>query len=65
MVSDRWPRAATSNFELPLCATGCSRMTLVTIALRPLQTCDEIRADILAVEKEAEELLSNIIGGAL
>jgi type I restriction enzyme M protein len=30
---------------------------------QPLRTLDEIRADILAVEKEAEGLLDEIIGG--
>ena len=30
---------------------------------QPMRTLDEIRADILAVEKETEGLLSDIIGG--
>ena len=32
--------------------------------LQPLRTLEEIRADILAIEKEAEGLLDNILGGS-
>jgi type I restriction enzyme M protein len=58
------PRAADAWYEPGSVKTGYEvRFTRYFYRSQPLRTLEEIRADILALEKETEGLLGEIIGG--
>lgn len=58
------PHALDAWYDPESVKTGCEvSFTRYFYKPKPLRTLEEIRADILALEKEAEGLLAEIIGG--